>query len=139
MDSPPAILTPSTNDDRGSAVPIKSARELAADAYVQPKLGDLRRYSMLALFCAASYLDSLFASCLFPALNDIQARFNLKPTEVAWVFGAYSASFSAFLLISGRVSDTYNSSKYSSIIALAILRVQDISSCALKISPFRFP
>lgn len=105
--------SPTTTDDGESIVSAnKSAREIAADAYVQPKLSNLHRFSMLGLFCAASFLDSLFASCLFPALDDIQQRFHLKPTEISWTFGAYSATFSAFLLISGRLSDVYNSSEY---------------------------
>lgn len=107
-----ATSATSVNDDGSGAISpaTKSARELAADAYVRPQLSNARRYFMLGLFCAAEGMDTFIASCLFPAINDIQQHYDMKPTELSWTFAAYSATFSAFLLISGRVSDVYNSS-----------------------------
>ena len=88
--------------------PAKSKRKLAADAYVRPKLSRARLNTMLLLFCLAEFMDAFIASCLFPAINAIQQRLDLKPTEVTWAFGAYTVTFAAFLLISGRVSDVYS-------------------------------
>lgn len=82
---------------------------------VQPQLpvalSKRRRYLMLTLFCLAEFLDSFMASGLFPAINDLQKHLHIKPAETTWAFAAYSATFSAFLLISGRVSDVYSSSE----------------------------
>lgn len=108
MSATPAMSAGS--DDAGSTVsPPKTARELAAEAYVRPQLSNGRRYFMLTLFCLGEFMDSFIASCLFPAINDIQSALDLKPTEISWTFAAYSTTFSAFLLISGRVSDIYSS------------------------------
>jgi MFS family permease len=63
---------------------------------------------MLTLFCLGEFMDAFIASCLFPAINALREHLHLKPTEVTWAFGAYTATFAAFLLISGRVSDVYS-------------------------------
>ncbi|KAF8305924.1 MFS general substrate transporter [Clavulina sp. PMI_390] len=70
---------------------------------------DARRYAMLAVFCFGEFMDSFSASCLFPAIASFSSALNLQPTEVSWAFSAYSATFAAFLLISGRMSDIYSS------------------------------
>ncbi|KAF8305923.1 MFS general substrate transporter [Clavulina sp. PMI_390] len=66
---------------------------------------------MLAIFCFAEFNDAFSVSCLFPAITPLSASLHpaLEATEVSWVFSAYSATFAAFLLISGRISDIYNS------------------------------
>lgn len=98
------------SEDAGSTVSSqpKSKRELAADAYVRPQLSRARLNFMLTLFCLGEFMDAFIASCLFPAINSLQEHLHLKPTEVTWAFGAYTATFAAFLLISGRVSDVYS-------------------------------
>lgn len=92
----------------GASTTTKSARDIAADEFVRQKISKGRLHLMLALFCAAEFMDSFIGSALFPAINDIQSHLNVKPAEVTWAFAAYSATFSAFLLISGRVSDIYS-------------------------------
>lgn len=92
--------------------PVKLGRKPTADTYARPQLSNARRYSMLALFCCAEFLDTFAASCLLPAITEIQTIFDLTPTELSWVFASYSATFSAFLLVSGRLSDVYSSSKF---------------------------
>lgn len=91
----------------------QSATGVSADVSKAPSPATLvskqRRYLMLTLFCLAEFFDSFMASGLFPAINDIQIHLNVAPAETTWAFAAYSATFSAFLLISGRVSDVYSS------------------------------
>ncbi|KAF8305938.1 MFS general substrate transporter [Clavulina sp. PMI_390] len=64
---------------------------------------------MLVIFCFGEFMDSFTASCLFPGISPISISLDLQATEVSWIFSAYSATFAAFLLISGRVSDIYSS------------------------------
>ena len=97
--------------DGRSTPDTRSKRDIAADEFVRQKISKRRRYFMLALFCAAEFMDAFIASGLFPAINDIQNHLHVKPAEVTWAFAAYSATFSAFLLISGRVADIYSARK----------------------------
>ncbi|KAF8305932.1 MFS general substrate transporter [Clavulina sp. PMI_390] len=68
-----------------------------------------RLYIMLTIFCFGEFMDAFSGSCLFPGIAPITDALHLQPTETSWIFSAYSATFAAFLLISGRVSDIYSS------------------------------
>lgn len=53
-------------------------------------------------------MDSFIGSALFPAISTVQRDLDVGPTEITWAFAAYSATFAAFLLISGRIADVYS-------------------------------
>ncbi|KAI0049666.1 MFS general substrate transporter [Auriscalpium vulgare] len=89
-------------------------------AYVRPVLSKLHKRTLLMLFCLAEFMDAFVASALFPAITAMERSLNIKSNEIVWVFSAYSATFAAFLLISGRVSDIY-SSKWSFIVGSALV------------------
>ena len=91
--------------------PYPAIDEKLGNDYVQPKLGRWHKNLLLSLFCLAEFIDAFSSSALFPAVPAFQKSLNLLPNELTWMFSAYSASFAAFLLISGRVSDIYSSSK----------------------------
>lgn len=74
-------------------------------------IGQLHKYLLLFLFCFAEFMDSFIASALYPAINVLEVDLQVIPAQITWVFAAYSATFAAFLLISGRVSDVYGASK----------------------------
>jgi MFS family permease len=84
-----------------------------AQEYVRPVLSVGRKSVMLALFCFAEFMDSFIASALFPAINVMIVDLKLATNEATWIFAAYSATFAAFLLISGRVADIYGSSEHA--------------------------
>ncbi|KAI0049700.1 MFS general substrate transporter [Auriscalpium vulgare] len=107
MSSPPTDVT-------------EKAVDLADDksTYVRPVLGKWRRLSLLFLWCLAEFMDSFVASAIFPAIPAQERALGISPTEITWVFSAYGATFSAFLLISGRISDIY-SAKWSFIVGSA--------------------
>jgi MFS family permease len=67
---------------------------------------------MLFLFCLAGGMDAFILSALFPAVNALEQDLHVDNSRITWTFAAYSATFSAFLLISGRVSDVYSASKH---------------------------
>lgn len=77
-------------------------------AHLRTNVGKARKYTMLFLFCFAEFMDSFIGSALYPAIRAIQQDLNVDAAEITWAFAAYSATFSAFLLISGRLSDVYS-------------------------------
>lgn len=66
---------------------------------------------MLFLFCFAEFMDAFMGSALFPAIDVLIKDLKIKPAEVTWAFAAYSATFAAFLLVSGRIADIYSASE----------------------------
>jgi MFS family permease len=76
--------------------------------YIRTYVGKARKYSMLFLFCFAEFMDSFIGSALYPAIRAIQEDLDVGAAEITWAFAAYSATFAAFLLISGRMSDVYS-------------------------------
>ncbi|KAI0043880.1 MFS general substrate transporter [Auriscalpium vulgare] len=91
-----------------------------AAPYVRPNLSKLHKGTLLMLFCLAEFMDAFVASALFPAIPAMERSLNIKTNEIVWVFSAYSATFAAFLLISGRVSDIY-SARWSFIVGSALV------------------
>ncbi|KAF8305931.1 MFS general substrate transporter [Clavulina sp. PMI_390] len=98
--APANLEASSSKTGAGNATNVVPARVMPSNA---------RRYAMLAIFCFGEFMDAFSASCLVPAIASISGALHLQPTEVSWIFSAYSATFAAFLLISGRVSDIYSS------------------------------
>ncbi|KAA1467133.1 MFS general substrate transporter [Dentipellis sp. KUC8613] len=81
-----------------------------------------RRYSLLILFCLAQFVDTFNISALYPAIPTLAVALGMSTAESTWIMSAYSLTFAAFLLISGRISDVY-SSKYAFIIGTASLGI----------------
>lgn len=78
---------------------------------LRPMPGTARKYLMLFLFCFAEFMDSFIGSALYPAIRVIEEDLHVGPAEITWAFAAYSSTFAAFLLISGRLSDVYSASE----------------------------
>lgn len=66
---------------------------------------------MLFLFCFAEFMDAFMGSALFPAIDVLIKDLKIQSAEVTWAFAAYSATFAAFLLVSGRIADIYSASE----------------------------
>ncbi|KAI0042428.1 MFS general substrate transporter [Auriscalpium vulgare] len=86
--------------------------DVPSTPYVRPVLGKAKKGILLALFCLAEFMDAFVASALFPAIVALEESLGIPANEVTWVFSAYSATFAAFLLISGRVADIYSANAY---------------------------
>ncbi|KAJ7215948.1 major facilitator superfamily domain-containing protein [Mycena pura] len=71
----------------------------------QPKS---RKILILLLLCFSFFLDSISGSSLFTAIPVISTQLNIPNSQSVWILSAYQLTFSALLLISGRVSDLYN-------------------------------
>ncbi|KDQ19195.1 hypothetical protein BOTBODRAFT_28684 [Botryobasidium botryosum FD-172 SS1] len=72
------------------------------------ELAQAKKYGLLLVFVLAQFLDAASNSMLFPAIPFITADLNFTGSQSAWLFAAYQATFAAFLLISGRISDIYS-------------------------------
>ncbi|KAF9517779.1 hypothetical protein BS47DRAFT_1338969 [Hydnum rufescens UP504] len=94
----------------------------APNVYVRPVLGSTRKAFMLAIFCFAEFMDAFIASALFPAINQMNSALKLGTNESTWIFAAYSATFAAFLLISGRIADIYGS-KWCFLVGAALVGI----------------
>jgi MFS family permease len=89
-------------------------------AYVRPQVSNGRKWLMLFLFCLAEGMDAFILAALFPAINVLQQDLNVGPSQITWAFAAYSATFSAFLLISGRIADVYSARKSQRMFPFAV-------------------
>ncbi|KAF8129729.1 major facilitator superfamily domain-containing protein [Boletus edulis] len=72
------------------------------------RLSSIRKSMLLMLFCFAQFLDAFNNSALFPAIPPLEVSLGITQSQSAWIISAYQLTFASFLLISGRISDTYN-------------------------------
>ncbi|KAF8599784.1 MFS general substrate transporter [Ceratobasidium sp. AG-I] len=79
--------------------------EVASSSLAQ--LRPLQKNVLLAIFCLGQFLDIMNTSAMLPALPATSAAVGLTESDSVWLFAAYQATFASFLLISGRISDTY--------------------------------
>jgi MFS family permease len=94
-----------------STTDISTGKEAVSStdlAYVRPTLTRAHKHLLLWLFCGAEFMDAFIASALFPAINVLEKDLHISDANITWAFSAYSATFAAFLLISGRVADVYS-------------------------------
>lgn len=86
-----------------------------SDATLPPQprlvLSTWRKRVLIVIWTLAQFMDAFGGSALFPAISAMQKDLSISQADVVWIFAAYSATFAAFLLISGRVSDVYSSSE----------------------------
>lgn len=78
---------------------------------LRPQYSNVRKISLLVLFCVAQFLDIFNNSSLFSAIPFIAGALRMTSDESTWIVSALQLSFAAFLLVSGRISDVYSSSK----------------------------
>lgn len=79
-----------------------------------------KKYFLLAIFCFVQFLDAFNFSALFPALPRIQEDLQMDSGETTWIISAFQLTFASFLLLSGRLSDVTNPSRFFSSITLHI-------------------
>ncbi|KAH8834384.1 MFS general substrate transporter [Flagelloscypha sp. PMI_526] len=98
------------------------ADEADGQATPNSQLSNFRRYVLLAVFCLAQFLDVFNVSSLMAALPSMTIALNMNSSEAIWVVSAFQLTFSAFLLVSGKMSDVFNA-KYAFIAGITILSV----------------
>lgn len=67
-----------------------------------------RKVIVLGLLCTAIFLDVFNSTALSTALPVISVQLKISNSESVWLYGAYQLTFSAALLVCGRISDLYN-------------------------------
>ncbi|KAI5124916.1 hypothetical protein M0805_007344 [Coniferiporia weirii] len=115
---------PGLNLDCEKDVTPLSSSEKPADvvtAKPRPKL-TLRKYSLLAVFCLAQFLDVVNNSAVMAAIPTIASQLGMKSSEQVWIISATQLAFASFLLLSGRISDVY-SAKWAFIVGIAALGI----------------
>jgi predicted MFS family arabinose efflux permease len=83
---------------------------------VQPQISSARRFVLLLIFCLAQFLDAFSGLALFSAIPTISADLGLSENEAVWLISAFGLTFASFLLLSGKISDVYNPSKFSHLL-----------------------
>lgn len=107
-----------------SSTPVSPAATLV-NGISPPKYSWFRRYTLLAIFCLAQFLDAFNNSALFSAIPSLINDLGITQSESTWIMSAFQLTFAAFLLISGRISDIYNP-KYAfiaGVVGLGIISV----------------
>src|ERR1700756_3558702 len=66
-----------------------------------------RALALLAVLCAAFFLDALDVSMVNVTLPSIQRGLHLSTSTLQWVVSAYVLGFGGFLLIGGRAADLF--------------------------------
>jgi MFS family permease len=64
-----------------------------------------RAGTLLAVLCAAMFLDALDVSMMGVALPSIQQALDMSTSELQWVVSGYVLGFGGFLLLGGRAAD----------------------------------
>ncbi|KAJ6478639.1 MFS general substrate transporter [Mycena vitilis] len=95
--------------------PSKTADEfpprLSADvstANILPQLSLAKKFSLLALFCLAQFLDVFNGSALYAMIPTLRNDLGYTETGATWLISAYQLTFASFLLIAGKISDVYD-------------------------------
>jgi MFS family permease len=66
-----------------------------------------RMKALLAVLCAALFLDSMDVSLVGVALPSLKADLGLSTTTLQWVVSAYVLGYGGFLLLGGRAADLF--------------------------------
>ncbi|KAI0791391.1 major facilitator superfamily domain-containing protein [Abortiporus biennis] len=115
-----------SGDPTPQSAPLSPAPTLL-DESRPPRFSSYRKYTLLAFFCAAQFLDSFNNSSLFSAIPTLIDVLDITEGESTWIISAFQLTFAAFLLISGRISDIYNP-KYAFIVGVAVLGIFSIAA-----------
>jgi MFS family permease len=81
---------------------------------------------LLVVVCAVQFLDAMDIASMGPALPLVQRDLHMSPATLQWVVSAYALGFGGFLLLGGRLADTYNRRR----LLIGWLAVFIIASCA---------
>ncbi|KAF5373033.1 hypothetical protein D9758_001641 [Tetrapyrgos nigripes] len=72
------------------------------------QLSSLRKNLILAVLSGAQFFDIFNACAAIIALPALQADLSFDEGTIQWVLAAYTLTFAAFMLISGRISDMFH-------------------------------
>src|ERR1700716_1993917 len=79
--------------------------ESASDAPPSAEKLRGRAAGLLAVLCAAFFLDALDTSMVAVALPSIQQALHMSTSDLQWVVSGYVLGYGGFLLLGGRTAD----------------------------------
>jgi EmrB/QacA subfamily drug resistance transporter len=96
----------SVPDDQGvlmvsGRIPANSSGAISTEAAAP----DPRRWTALAVLCAATFIIILDGSIVFVAVPSMAQDLKLTPSSLQWVLNSYLLAFGGLLLLGGRVAD----------------------------------
>ena len=71
----------------------------AATAFIAPVQSKARKFSLLALFCIAQFIDTFSISSLITAIPKISEDLGLSTAQATWLLSGFSLTFASFLLV----------------------------------------
>jgi hypothetical protein len=89
----------------------KNASLVSQEREDQIKLSSARKFTLLALFCLAQFLDVFNNSALFSAIPTLRRDLGFDESGATWLISAYQLTFASFLLIAGKIADVYDPSE----------------------------
>src|SRR5690349_25164464 len=84
---------------------ISAERKATTGMEKQMQTPDPRRWSALALLCAAQFIVILDTSIIGVALPATQIHLGFRPEGLRWISNAYVIALGALLLLGGRLCD----------------------------------
>ncbi|KAJ3735907.1 major facilitator superfamily domain-containing protein [Lentinula guzmanii] len=113
--SPTATITiddTALPDPRSKAEPSddleKSASSTINATSPERPLSSLRKSLILIVLSGAQFFDIYISCAAIIALPTLGADLGFSPASLQWVLSAYTLTFAAFMLISGRLSDMFH-------------------------------
>ncbi|KAJ7579811.1 major facilitator superfamily domain-containing protein [Mycena floridula] len=91
--------TPTVCNTEGTCDPEKSG---------PPELSSIRKSLILLILSGALFFDVYNASAVITALPTLGTHLGFSPVSLQWVVSAYTLTFAAFMLVSGRLSDIFH-------------------------------
>jgi MFS family permease len=88
---------------------MTSSSGYSISEHIDPTTGRLhgRALALLAVLCAAFFLDALDVSMVNVTLPSIQRGLHLSTSSLQWVVSGYVLGFGGFLLVGGRAADVF--------------------------------
>jgi hypothetical protein len=113
MAATPNVFSPTaTAVDLSSAGNVVAKPESTSPSTTKPTLAQTltqtRKWSLLAMFSLAFFIDIWSYSAFFVFTGPISEDLDVPFAQSSWVITSYAVTFSSFLLLWGRVSDLYS-------------------------------
>jgi MFS family permease len=88
---------------------MSTSSKYSISEHIDPATGKLhgRALALLAVLCAAFFLDALDVSMVNVTLPSIERGLHLSTSSLQWVVSGYVLGFGGFLLIGGRAADLF--------------------------------
>ena len=105
-----SVATGDSVQKNDATVQITSASQdniAPSDQSSEERVGSLRKFTLLCIFCVAQFLDTFNISSLYSAIPTLETAIGITPDESPWLVSAFQLTFASFLLMVGYFSPVY--------------------------------